>query len=98
MVGSYRRWWYAPRRRVGRYDLIGDFKRLGAMRRLVYSASHSARLMEADERTVKAALYRLHHAGGRTRELEDPRILHALVRKDDRDGRASSSDHLLLRL
>lgn len=98
MVGSYRRWWYAPRRHGGRYDLIGDFKRLGAMRDLVYSASHSAQLMEADERTVKAALYGFHRAGGRTRELEDPRILHALVRKNDRGGRASSSDHLLLRL
>jgi len=54
--------------------------------------------MEADERTMKAALYGFYRAGGRIRELEDPRILHALVRKDDRGGRASSSDHLLLRL
>jgi transposase len=42
----------------------------------------SARLMEADERTVKAAIYGLNRAGGRTRELEEAWIIHALVRED----------------
>jgi hypothetical protein len=38
--------------------------------------------MEADERTVKAAIYGLNRAGGRTRELEEAWIIHALVRED----------------
>jgi hypothetical protein len=38
--------------------------------------------MEADERTVKAAIYGPNRAGGRTRELEEPWIIHALVRED----------------
>ena len=36
--------------------------------------------MEADERTAKAAIYGLNRAGGRTRELEEAWIIHALVR------------------
>ncbi len=38
--------------------------------------------MEADERTAKASIYGLNRAGGRTRELEEAWIIHALVRED----------------
>ena len=65
-----------------RYELIDGFKRLGAVRRLAQIDHLSARLMEADERTVKAAIYGLNRACGRTRELEEAWIIHALVRED----------------
>src|SRR5580692_8463085 len=68
--------------RCGRYELIDGFKRLGAVRGLQQIDHLSARLMEADERTVKAAIYGLNRAGGRTRELEEAWIIHALVRED----------------
>ena len=68
-------------RRDGRYELIDGFKRLGAARRLAQIDVLSARLMEADERTVRAAIYGLNRAGGRTRELEEAWIIHALVRE-----------------
>ncbi len=69
-------------RRQGRYELIDGFKRLGAARSLAAMESLSARLMEADERAAKAAIYGLNRAGGRTRELEEAWIIHALVRED----------------
>jgi ParB-like chromosome segregation protein Spo0J len=69
-------------RRNDRYELIDGFKRLGAVRRLAQIDHLSARLMEADERTVKAAIYGLNRAGSRTRELEEAWIIHALVRED----------------
>src|SRR5579863_6824945 len=68
--------------RQERYELIDGFKRLGAARGLVEIEYLSARLMEADERSAKAAIYGLNRAGGRTRELEEAWILHALVRED----------------
>jgi len=68
-------------RRESRYELIDGFKRLGAARHLKICRL-SARLMEADERTLKAAIYGLNRAGGRTRELEEAWIVHALVRED----------------
>ncbi len=40
-----------------------------------------ARRIEADERSAKAAVYRLNRAGGRTREIEEAWIVHALVRE-----------------
>ena len=43
-------------RREDRYQLIDGFKRLGAARGLPEIDHLSARLMEADERTVKAAI------------------------------------------
>ena len=58
-------------RREDRYELIDGFKRLGAARSLAAMESLSARLMEADERAAKAAIYGLNRAGGRTRELEE---------------------------
>lgn len=69
-------------RRNDRYELVDGFKRLSAVRRLPQIDHLSARLMEADERTVKAAIYGLNRAGGRTRELEEAWIIHALVRED----------------
>jgi ParB-like chromosome segregation protein Spo0J len=69
-------------RRQERYELIDGFKRLGAVRSLVEIEYLSARLMEADERSAKAAIYGLNRAGGRTRELEEAWIIHALVRED----------------
>ena len=68
-------------RRNERYELIDGFKRLGAARTLEQIGALSARLMEADERTLKAAIYGLNRAGGRTRELEEAWIVHALVRE-----------------
>jgi len=69
-------------RREERYELIDGFKRLGAVRTLGQIERLAARLMEADERTEKAAIYGLNRAGGRTRELEEAWIVHALVRED----------------
>jgi ParB-like chromosome segregation protein Spo0J len=69
-------------RRHDRYELIDGFKRLSAARALPHMPHLSVRLMEADERTAKAAIYGLNRAGGRTRELEEAWIIHALVRED----------------
>jgi ParB-like chromosome segregation protein Spo0J len=69
-------------RRLDRYELIDGFKRLSAMRGMPQLPYLSARLMEADERTAKAAIYGLNRAGGRTRELEEAWIIQALVRED----------------
>ena len=68
--------------REDRYELIDGFKRLGAARTLARLSHLSARLLEADERTAKAAIYGLNRAGGRTRELEEAWIIQALVRED----------------
>jgi ParB/RepB/Spo0J family partition protein len=67
--------------RQQRYELIDGFKRLGAAR-TAHISHLSARLLEADERTAKAAIYGLNRAGGRTRELEEAWIIQALVRED----------------
>ncbi len=69
-------------RRQDRYELIDGFKRLSAVRGLAQIPRLSARLMEADERQAKAAIYGLNRAGGRTRELEEAWIIQALVRED----------------
>src|SRR5438034_3859819 len=69
-------------RRQDRYELIDGFKRLSAVRGLAQIPCLSARLMEADERQAKAAIYGLNRAGGRTRELEEAWIIQALVRED----------------
>jgi ParB-like chromosome segregation protein Spo0J len=69
-------------KRLDRYELIDGFKRLSAIRAMPQPPHLSARLMEADERTAKAAIYGLNRAGGRTRELEEAWIIQALVRED----------------
>ena len=45
-------------------------------------SSLCARVIEADERTAKAAIYGLNRASGKTSELEEAWIVHALVRED----------------
>ena len=65
-----------------RYELIDGFKRLAAARTVPGLPHLCARVMEADERTAKAALYALNRASGKTSELEDAWIVHALVRED----------------
>jgi len=69
-------------RRQQRYELIDGFKRLGAARSMASLPHLAARLLEADERTAKAAIYGLNRAGGHTRELEEAWIVQALVRED----------------
>jgi hypothetical protein len=68
-------------RREGRYELIDGFKRLGAARSLGQIEVLSVQLMETDERPAKAVIYGLNRAGGRTRELGEAWIIHALVRE-----------------
>jgi len=65
-----------------RYELIDGFKRLAAARTVPERTSLCARVIEADERTAKAALYALNRASGKTSELEEAWIVHALVRED----------------
>lgn len=66
----------------GRYELIDGFKRLSAARSVNELTSLCARVIEADERTAKAAIYGLNRASGKTSELEEAWIVHALVRED----------------
>jgi ParB-like chromosome segregation protein Spo0J len=69
-------------RQEGRWELIDGFKRLGAARKLPSLDRLLARQIETDERSAKAAIYGLNRAGGRTREIEEAWIVHALVRED----------------
>jgi len=69
-------------RRDDRYELIDGFKRLAGARAVPGIRFLTVRLIEVDERGAKAAIYGLNHAGGRTRELEEAWIVHALVRED----------------
>jgi ParB family chromosome partitioning protein len=66
----------------GRYELIDGFKRLAAARAVHGWSSLCARVIEADARTAKAAIYGLNRASGKTSELEEAWIVHALVRED----------------
>jgi ParB-like chromosome segregation protein Spo0J len=68
--------------RQGVYELIDGFKRFSAARHLKPIPKLSCRLIEVDERGAKAAIYGLNRVGGRTRELEEAWIVHALVRED----------------
>jgi ParB/RepB/Spo0J family partition protein len=62
-------------------ELIDGFKRLRAARELGLRTL-CARVVEADERAAKAAIYTLNCAGGRPKEIEEAWIIHALVRED----------------
>jgi ParB/RepB/Spo0J family partition protein len=62
-------------------EILDGFKRLAAARALGWKTV-SARLLEADERIAKAAIYGLNQTGRRTQEWEDAWIVHALVRDD----------------
>jgi len=66
----------------GRNELLDGFKRLGAAPKLGTLNCLLARRIETDERGAKAAIYGLNRAGGRTREIEEAWIVHALVRED----------------
>jgi ParB-like chromosome segregation protein Spo0J len=66
----------------GRPEMLDGFKRLHAAQALEMSAL-TARMIEADARAAKAAIYSLNHSGGGTNELEEAWIVHALVRDDD---------------
>jgi ParB-like chromosome segregation protein Spo0J len=65
-----------------RYELIDGFKRLAAARRLRERSTLWARVIDADERSAKAAIYGLNRVSGRPSELEEAWIVHALVRED----------------
>lgn len=69
--------------RDGHYELIDGFKRMAAARIISGISRVSIRVILVDERGAKAAIYGLNRAGGRTRELEEAWIVHALVREDD---------------
>ncbi len=69
--------------RHGHYELIDGFKRLSAARTVSGIIKVSIRLILVDERGAKAAIYGLNRAGGKTRELEEAWIVHALVREDN---------------
>lgn len=66
----------------GRYELIDGFKRLAAARTVREFSSLCARVIEADERSAKAAIYGLNRVSGKPSELEEAWIVHALVRED----------------
>jgi ParB-like chromosome segregation protein Spo0J len=68
--------------RQGRHELIDGFKRLGGARQLGEWDRLVARVMEADDKAAKAAMYGLNRVGGRTTELEEAWIVYALVRED----------------
>ena len=63
-------------------EVLDGFKRLAAARTLPRWTMLSARLMVADERAAKAAIYGLNRAGRHTQELEEAWIVFALVRED----------------
>ena len=63
------------------YEVLDGFKRLAAARALGLKTL-STRLLEADERVAKAAIYGLNQTGRRTQEWEEAWIVHALVRED----------------
>jgi ParB-like chromosome segregation protein Spo0J len=62
-------------------EVIDGFKRLSAARLLPLSTL-SARLLAADERVAKAAIYGLNRGSRPTQELEEAWIVQALVRDD----------------
>jgi hypothetical protein len=63
-------------------EVVDGFKRLAAARTLPGLHTLSARLLAADERTAKAAIYGLNRTGRHTQELEEAWIVAALVRED----------------
>ena len=66
----------------GRYELIDGFKRLAAARTVRELSSLCVRVIDADERSAKAAIYGLNRMSGKPSELEEAWIVHALVRED----------------
>lgn len=66
----------------GTLQIIDGFKRLSAARRVPVLGRLRTRVFEGDERTAKAAILGLNRVAGRTRDLEEAWIVHALVRED----------------
>ncbi len=85
MAGSLRRYGQlsplAVCLRAGIYEVLDGFKRLAAARAIGLKTL-TARLLEADERVAKAAIYGLNDTGRRPHEWEEAWIVHALVRED----------------
>ena len=63
-------------------EILDGFKRLAAARTIPQWTLLSARVLAADERTAKAAIYGLNHTGRHPQELEEAWIVFALVRED----------------
>jgi hypothetical protein len=63
-------------------EVLDGFKRLAAARTWPSPQTLSARLLAADERTAKAAIYGLNRTGRHIQELEEAWIVSALVRED----------------
>jgi len=68
--------------REGKLELVDGFKRVVAARGLEDFEVLSARVLDLDDTSAKAALYLLNRAGGGVGELEEARIVHSLVRED----------------
>lgn len=85
MVVSLRRWGQLSPvvvcERDGVLELLDGFKRWSAAK-LVGWTTLSARVLEVDDTTAKAAIYGLNLEGQRPSELEEAWIVHALVRED----------------
>lgn len=69
-------------RREGRLELIDGFKRVAAARRLEDFDVLSARILELEDASAKAALFLLNQTSGAVSEVEEARIVHSLVRED----------------
>jgi ParB-like chromosome segregation protein Spo0J len=86
MAGSLRRWGQlAPVVACWRgqqLELLDGFKRWTAARRVAGLTTLSVRVLEADERTAKAAILGLNRGQRGTGELEEAWIVQALVRED----------------
>jgi ParB-like chromosome segregation protein Spo0J len=67
--------------RNGRAELLDGFKRHAAAARIAWPTV-SVRLVDADERSAKAAIFGLNRTGQHPSELEEAWIVQALVRED----------------
>ena len=63
-------------------EILDGFKRLAAARTIPQWTALGARLLAADERMAKVAIYGLNQTGQHTQELEEAWIVFALVRED----------------
>lgn len=86
MAGSLRRWGQLSPviacRRGGQLEILDGFKRHAAAGQVKGLATLSVRVLEADERTAKAAILALNRGQRGARELEEAWIVQALVRDD----------------
>jgi ParB-like chromosome segregation protein Spo0J len=67
--------------RDGQAELLDGFKRRAAAAQMAWPTL-SVRLVDVDERSAKAAIFGLNHAGQHPSELEEAWIVQALVRED----------------